>query len=83
MSIKTRVRGTSESVMGDEEVQYQRDGSRLVREVTREFDVPTSLTPDPNHLSSFYLCGLYERGQQSDQPTSREPFWVPSEWYRC
>ena len=57
MSIKTRVRGTSESVMDDVEVQQQRHGTRLVREVTREFDVPTSLTPAPNHLLCFYFVG--------------------------
>ena len=49
VSINTRVRATSESVMGDAEVQHQRHRARLVREVTRELDVPTSLTPAPNH----------------------------------
>ena len=57
MSINTRVRATSESVMGDAEVQHQRHRARRVREVTRELDVPTSLTPAPNHLLRFYFVG--------------------------
>ncbi len=57
MSINTRVRATSESVMGDAEVQHQRNRTRLVREVTRELDVPTSLTPALNHLLRFYFVG--------------------------
>ena len=57
MSINTRVRATSESVMGDAEVQHQRHRARLVREVTRELDVPTSLTPAPYHLLRFYFVG--------------------------
>ncbi len=43
--------------MGDAEVQHQRHRTRLVREVTRELDVPTSLTPAPNHLLRFYFVG--------------------------
>ncbi len=39
VSMNTRVRATSESVMGDAEVQHQRHRARLVREVTRELDV--------------------------------------------
>ena len=41
--------------MGDAEVQHQRHRARLVHEVTRELDVPTSLTPAPNHLLRFYF----------------------------
>ncbi len=43
--------------MDDAEVQHQRHRTRLVREVTRELDVPTSLTPAPNHLLRFYFVG--------------------------
>ena len=43
--------------MGDVEVHHQRHRVRLVREVTRELDVPTSLTPVPNHLLCFYFVG--------------------------
>ena len=43
--------------MGDAEVQHQRHRARLVREVTRELDVPTSLTPSPIHLFRFYFVG--------------------------
>ncbi len=57
MSINTRVRATSPSIMGDAEVQHQRHRARRVREVTRELDVPTSLTPAPNHLLRFYFVG--------------------------
>jgi hypothetical protein len=31
----------------------------------------------------FSLCRLFERGQQFDQPSSREPSWHPSGWYKC
>ena len=57
MSINTRVRATSESVMVDVEVQHQRHRTLLVREVTRGIDVPTSLTPAPNHLLCLYFVG--------------------------
>ena len=43
--------------MGDAEVQHQRYRVRRIREVTRQFDVPTSLTPAPNHLWCFYFVG--------------------------
>jgi hypothetical protein len=43
--------------MGDAEVQYQRHRARLVREATRELDVPTSLTPTPNHPLCFNFVG--------------------------
>jgi hypothetical protein len=61
VSINTRVSDTSESVMGDEEVQHQRHRSRLIHEVTRDFDVPTSLTPVPNHPFRFNFVGCAEK----------------------
>ncbi len=39
------------------EVQHQRHRTRLVREVTHELDIPTSLTPAPNHLLRLYFVG--------------------------
>ena len=57
VSINTRVRSTSESVVGDTEVQSQRHRTHRVREVTRQLDVPTSLTPHASHLLCFYFVG--------------------------
>jgi hypothetical protein len=83
VSINIKVRPTSEVFMGDVKVHRQRDRARRIREVARQLDVPTSLTPVPSHLLHFHLCGLCERGQQFDQPPSREPSWHPSGWYTC
>ena len=41
MSIKTRVRVTSETFMGDVEVQHRGHRVRLIREVASQLDVPT------------------------------------------
>ena len=57
MSINTRVRTTSESVVGDVEIHHQRDRTHRIREVTSQLNVPTSLTPDPRHLLRFYFVG--------------------------
>ena len=57
VSIKTRVRATSESVVGDAEVHHQTHRTRRVHEVTNQLDVPTSLTPVPSHLLCFYFVG--------------------------
>ncbi len=57
MSIDTRVRATSSTLMCDAEVQHQRHRTRRVREVTSQLDVPTSLTPAPGHLLCFYFVG--------------------------
>ncbi len=43
--------------MGDTEVQDQGHRTRHVHEVTRQIDVPTSLTPVPNQLLRFYFVG--------------------------
>ena len=43
--------------MCDEEVQDQRHQTRLIREVTRQLNVPSSLTPALIHLLRFYLVG--------------------------
>ncbi len=55
MSIKTRVRVTSETFMGDVEVQHQRHRTRLIREVVSQLDVPTLLTPASSQLLRFHF----------------------------
>ena len=55
MSVKSRVSTTPNSVVGDTEIQHQRHRTRHIREVTSQFDVPTSLTPAPSHLLRFHL----------------------------
>ena len=57
MVVNTRVRATPESVVGDEEIQHQRNRTRRIHEVTRQLDVFTSLTPAPSHLLRFYFVG--------------------------
>ncbi len=57
MSINTRVRDTSEVFVGDEEIQHQRHRTRRIREVTSQFDVPTSMTPTRSHLLCFHFVG--------------------------
>ncbi len=54
--------------MGDAEVQHQRHRTRRVREVTRELDVPTSLTPAPNHLLRFYFVGCAKEVNLINRP---------------
>ncbi len=51
--MKTRVRGTSETVMGDTEIQHQRHRARLIRKVSLELDVPTMMSPTFNNLLFF------------------------------
>ena len=41
MSVKTRVRTTSETVVGDGEIQYQRYRTLLFRDVDRQVNIPT------------------------------------------
>ena len=43
--------------MCEEEVHHQRHRTRHVREVTSQVDVPTTLTPAPDHLLRFYFVG--------------------------
>jgi hypothetical protein len=43
--------------VGYAEVQHQRQRARRIRDVASQVDVPTMLTPSPNHLSSFCLMG--------------------------
>ena len=41
MSVKTRVRATSETVVGDAEVQHQRHRARRIRKVGCQLNIPT------------------------------------------
>jgi hypothetical protein len=43
--------------MCDTYVQHQRQRTRRVHEVTRQLNVPTSLTPTPSHLLCFHFVG--------------------------
>ena len=58
VSVNTRVRVTSKSVVGDVEIHRQSHRTRLILEVTNQFNVPTSLTPVPSHLLRFYFVGF-------------------------
>ena len=49
------VRATAKTVVGDAEIHHQRHRTRHIREVTRQLDVPTSLTPVPSHLMCFHF----------------------------
>ncbi len=44
--------------MGDVEIHHRRHRTRRIREVTRQFDVLTSLTPVPIHLLRFHFVGF-------------------------
>ena len=39
------------------EVQYQRNRTSHIREITSQFNIPTSLTPALNHLLCFHFVG--------------------------
>ena len=43
--------------MCDQEVQHQSHRTRHIREITSQFDIPTSLTPAFNHLLCFHFVG--------------------------
>jgi hypothetical protein len=47
--------------VGDEEVQHQRHRTRHIREVTSQLDVPTLLTPAPDHLLCFHFVCCVEK----------------------
>ena len=57
VSVNTRVRATAKTVVGDAEIQHQRHRTRHNREITSQFDVPTSPTPAPSHLLRFHFVG--------------------------
>ena len=45
VSIKIKVRATSETVVGDAEIQHQRHRARRVRKVGHQLNIPTMSTP--------------------------------------
>ncbi len=63
MSVKTRVRATSETVVGDPEIQYQRSRIHRVHKVGRQFKIPTTSTPVFSYVLfrlDFMCCVEYE-----------------------
>ena len=66
MSIKIRVRVTSETLMGDEKVQDQR------HEVGSQLDVPTLLTPSSSNLLRFhFVCCAEKVSELINRPVVR------------
>jgi hypothetical protein len=83
VSINVRVRGTSETLMSDVEVQYQRYRTRHIREVTSQLDVLTLLTSTPSHLLCFhFVCCVEKVSDLTNRPVVRllgvllAPDWV-------
>ncbi len=59
MVVKTRIRVTSETVVGDVEVQYQRDRVRRVRKVGHQLDMHTMSTPPFSNVWCLgVMCGV-------------------------
>jgi hypothetical protein len=83
--MKTRVRGTVKTVVGDVKVHHQRHRTHFIHEIDVSIDnqlnVPTSLTPTPNHLLCFHFVSS-ERGHRFDHPPSRDPSWYPNGRYK-
>ncbi len=52
MSIQSKIRATSETVVCDSEIQHQRYRARRVGKLGRHFNIPTMLT----HAFSYVLC---------------------------
>jgi hypothetical protein len=62
--VKTRVRATSETVVGDAEVKHQRYRTHRVRKVGHQLDIPTMSTPAfSNVLSLGVMCGTEKVSQ--------------------
>ena len=59
--IKQMARATPKSLVGAAEIQYEVDRSRSVRQVSRQRDVSTPLTPAPGHLLCLYLVAVRKR----------------------
>jgi hypothetical protein len=57
VSVKTRVRATSETVVGDEEIQYQRYRTLRFRDVVRQVNIPTMFIM--NQENERYRQDLY------------------------
>ncbi len=55
--------------MGDAEVHHQRHRTRRIREIGSQLNVPTSLTPAPNHLLHFhFVCGTKDISDLINRP---------------
>ena len=61
MSIKIKVRATSETVVGDAEIQHLRHRARRVRKVGSQLNVPTMPTPAFSHLLRFHFVCCAEK----------------------
>jgi hypothetical protein len=72
VSVKTRVRATSETVVGDAEVQHQRHQARRVRKVGSQLNMPTMSTPAfSNVLRLGFMCGTEKVSQLLNHPVMR------------
>jgi hypothetical protein len=57
VSIKIKVRATSETVVGDAEIQHQRYRTRRVRKVGSQLNIPKMPTPALSYVSRFHcMC---------------------------
>ena len=62
--MKSSVRATSETVVGDAELQDQRRRARHIRKAGSHLDVPTMLTPAFSHLLRFHFVRCAEKVSQ-------------------
>ena len=69
MSVKTRVRAASETVVGDAEIQHQRHRARRVRKVGRQLNIPTMSTPAFSNVFRLgVICGTEKVSQLLNRP---------------
>ncbi len=61
MSIKIKVRATSETVVGYAEIQHQMHRARRVRKVDSQLNVPTMPTSAFSHLLCFHFVCCAEK----------------------
>jgi hypothetical protein len=54
VSIQIKVRTTSETVVGDEEIQHQSHRDHRVVKVDRQFNIPTMSTPAFSYVFRFH-----------------------------
>ncbi len=72
MSVKTRVRSTSETVVGDEEIQHQRHRARRIRNVDRQINIPTMSTSVFSYvLHVDFKCCVEKVSQFLNRPVMR------------
>ncbi len=69
MPVKTRVSATSETVVGDVEIQHQRHRARRVRKVGRQLNIPTMPTPAVSYVSHCHgMCRAEEVSNLVNHP---------------